>query len=168
MGFFISFSMRYHKLSEAQLHEMHEEFAVFLASQGINKKEWDRIKEKEPDRIEDFLASFSDLVWEKILSECSYLEFTTPDQAFLFKTGKNKAEVLVLKIDSNFTDLTSGAGFEKALSQLDSDQVALFHASKPYTPSRNEFIYEYLKKGAELSKGDRFNRLQSYFSNSVK
>ena len=61
--------MRYHKLSEAQLHEMHEEFAIFLASQAINKKEWDRIKEKEPDRIEDFLASFSDLVWEKILSE---------------------------------------------------------------------------------------------------
>ena len=160
--------MRYHKLSEAQLHDMHEEFAVFLATQGINKKEWDRIKEKEPSRIEDFLVSFSDLVWEKILSECSYFEFTTSDQIFLFKTEKDKAEVLVVKIDTNFADLKTRAGFEKTLRQLDSDQVELFHASKPYTPSRNEFIYEYLKKGAELSKGDRFNRLQSYFSNTSK
>ena len=36
--------MRYHKLTEKQLHEMHREFSVFLSSQGIDKDEWDNIK----------------------------------------------------------------------------------------------------------------------------
>ena len=35
MGFFIS--MRYHKLTEKQLYEMHEEFSFFHSSQGMTK-----------------------------------------------------------------------------------------------------------------------------------
>ncbi|MGD1980814.1 MAG: DUF6495 family protein, partial [Flavobacteriaceae bacterium] len=168
VGFFISLSMRYHKLSEAQFREMHKEFSIFLAAQGINKEEWDKIKEESVEKVDYLLNAFSDLVWEKIISTCAYLEFSTPDQLYLFHTQEKSATVFVVKISPQFTDLTTEAGFETLLNQLHSDKVTLYTATKPYTPSRNEFIYSYLKKGATLSKGARYSRLQSYFSNSPK
>ena len=42
--------MKYHKLSETQFYEMYEEFAVFLASQGINKEEWEQIKKTKTNK----------------------------------------------------------------------------------------------------------------------
>lgn len=161
--------MQYHKLSEAQLNEMHEEFALFLAAQGINKTDWDQIKATEPHKIEAFLRTFSDMVWDKILTNCEYLEFSTADQLFLFKTKKQLVDVRVVKINSAAKiDLTTTKGFENMLSILNTDQVDVFAASKSYSPSRNRFIYDYLKKGATLSKGERYRRLKSYFSNSPK
>ena len=51
---------------------------------------------------------------------------------------------------------------------MHSDQIDIFKSSKAYTPSRNMFIYEYLKKGAMISKGKRYEILKSYFPNSSK
>ena len=160
--------MRYHKLSDEQFREMHKEFSLFLAAQGISKKEWDAIKEESDDQVDHLLNTFSDMVWDKIIGACAYLEFSTPDQLYLFHTQEMSATVLVVKINPQFTDLTTEKGFETLLKQLHSDKVTLYSASKPYTPSRNEFIYSYLKKGATLSKGVRYIRLQSYFTNSLK
>ena len=86
MGFLFAKNMKYHKLSEAQFYEMHQEFAVFLASQGITKEEWGQIKKTNLLKVDELLETFSDLVWEKILTNCKFLEFTSPDQIFLFET----------------------------------------------------------------------------------
>ncbi len=166
MGFFIS--MRYHKLTEKQLHEMHEEFSIFLSSQGIDKVAWDRIKTDKPEEINKFITSFSEIVWEKILTDCEFIEFLTPDQIFLFNAKKNFAHLIVVKLQSKTIDLTTSKGFELMLKKINEDSVELFEASKPYIPSRNLFIYNQLKKGAILSKGKRYKRLKSYFQNSPK
>ena len=160
--------MKYHKLSKFQFHEMHQEFSVFLAAQGITKQDWDYIKLEKPEAIDHYLNNFSDMIWEKILSNCRYLDFITSDQVYLFETKENLAKVIVLKIDYNFADLTSKIGFKKVLKFLHSDQVNLFTSSKSYFPSRNKFIYNYLKKGATISKGERYRLLDSNFSNSSK
>ena len=169
MGFFIfKKTVKYHKLSEAQFNEMHKEFAVFLATQSITKKDWNIIKSDKPELLDNYLNSFSDLVWDKILSDCEYLEYSTSDQLYLFHTKKRLIDVLILKIDSNLADLNTSNGFKKVLNSLQSDQIDIFKSSKAYTPSRNVFIYNYLKKGAMISKGKRYELLKSYFLNSSK
>jgi len=90
--------MRYHKLSDEQFREMHKEFSLFLAAQGISKKEWDAIKEESDDQVDHLLNTFSDMVWDKIIGACAYLEFSTPDQLYLFHTQEMSATVLVVKI----------------------------------------------------------------------
>ena len=65
---------------------MHKEFAVFLATQSITKKDWAIIKYGKPELLDNYLNSFSDLVWDKILSDCEYLEYSSSDQLFLFHT----------------------------------------------------------------------------------
>ena len=39
--------MKYHRLTESQFIEMHQEFILFLASNSIDKKKWDEVKETE-------------------------------------------------------------------------------------------------------------------------
>ena len=114
--------MRYHKLTEKQLHEMHREFSVFLSSQGIDKNEWDNIKKNKPRDISNYINLFSDIVWEKILTDCEFMDFLTPDQIFLFETNKK------LERDYIIDKMLMIAG----LNLLDTDslklkEVYLFH-----------------------------------------
>ena len=160
--------MKFHRLSEAQFHEMHEEFSVFLASNSIDKKKWERIKDEFPQKVTFLLDKFSDLVWEKILNQCNYLEFSTPSQLFLFHTKKNSVDALVVKSVDIVQDLSTPIGFQWMLKNISSDYISLFNASKIYTPNRTDFIYSYLKKGAVLSDGQYFKHLKSYFPNSIK
>ena len=160
--------MKYHKLSEAQFNEMHREFTLFLASQNITKSEWLIIKSKKPELVNKYLNSFSDLVWEKILSNCQYLEFSTVSQIFLFHTKENSVDALIVKIDKKLADLNTAEGFKKVLTLLKSEKVDIFESSNVYTPSRNQFIYDYLIKGSVISDGKRYELLKSYFYNSAK
>jgi hypothetical protein len=104
--------MKYHRLTESQFIEMHQEFILFLASNSIDKKKWDEVKETEPHTVDLLLDGFSDLVWEKILTQCSYVEFPTKDQLFLFHTRIEEVEALVVKVTDMDCDLTTPEGFQ--------------------------------------------------------
>ena len=160
--------MKYHRLTHEQFEELHHEFAVFLASQGLDHAKWKEIKKNDSERVVSLLDLFSDVVWDKIVSECSYLEFSTPDQLFLIDTSKQKALAIVIKVNYKQIDLTTEEGFQWILNHIDSDKVNLFKGSNSYQPSKNEFVYAYLKKGAIRTDGKRFKALQTYFSNSAK
>ena len=41
--------MKYAKLTKEQFEELNEEFAVFLAAQSIDEKEWTKIKKDKPE-----------------------------------------------------------------------------------------------------------------------
>ena len=97
---------------------MHREFTLFLASQNIDKRDWLIIKSKKPELVDKYLNSFSDLVWEKILSNCQYLEFSTVSQIFLFHTKENSVDALIVKIDKKLADLNTAEGFKKVLTLL--------------------------------------------------
>tara|TARA_B100000780_G_scaffold94510_1_gene65770 strand:- start:5202 stop:5684 length:483 start_codon:yes stop_codon:yes gene_type:complete len=160
--------MKYHRLTQEQFHEMHEEFSVFLTTNGIDKVKWDHIKQNNSSSVSTFLDDFSDLVWEKIIQKCSYLDFITNDKLFLFHAGKVNVDVIVVKVNSKSCDLLTKKGFQWMLDNIKTDYVILYRDSKIYEKSRNEFIYSNLLKGALLSKGIQYEGLKSYFPNSIK
>ena len=118
--------MRYHKLTEKQLHEMHREFSVFLSSQGIDKEKWNNIKKNKPRDIGNYINLFSDIVWEKILTDCEFVDFLTPDQVFLFETNKKLAHLIVVKLKSKTLDLTTSKGFEIMLKKIRFTSLILY------------------------------------------
>ena len=160
--------MKYHKLTHEQFEELHHEFAVFLATQGLDYSNWANIKESEPKYVDDLLDLFSDLVWDKIISECKFLEHISRDQLFLFKNDDDKASAIVVKVSNKEIDFASSEGFEWILKHFDSDNVTIYMGSKSYDLSKNDFVYSYLKKGAIQTDGHRFKVLETYFSNSAK
>jgi len=50
--------MKYKRLTKEQFEELHQEFATFLATQSIDKKEWDEIKVNTPEVAEQELDVF--------------------------------------------------------------------------------------------------------------
>jgi len=166
VGFFLP--MKYHRLTADQLHELHAEFSIYLATQGIDKEMWESLKENAPEQVQLHFDQFSDTVWETLLQKCQYLDFGSQNYLYFFSTPEEQAEVLVLQVTHPKCDLTTKEGFGWALEHLHDDAVVLYHSFGDYTPSRELFLYEYLKKGAEISKGEHFKVLKSYFSNSAK
>ena len=77
--------MKYTRLTKEQFEELHPEFINFLASQSIDKAEWDSIKENKPEVAEQELDVFSDLIWEGVLTRAEFLEHFSKNHIFLFQ-----------------------------------------------------------------------------------
>ncbi len=160
--------MKYHRLTHEQFEELHEEFAIFLATQGLDHSKWEGIKINQAQQVDVLLDLFSDVVWDKVVSGCDFLEFSSADQLFLFKTAEDQASAIVIKVSTKEIDLSTSEGFEWVLSHFDSDDVTLLQGAKTYDPSKSDFVYSYLKKGAIRTDGHRYSTLETYFSNSAK
>ena len=76
--------MKYTRLTKEQFEELHQEFTTFLATQSIDKAEWDTIKKEKPEVAEQELDVFSDLIWEGVLTKAQFLEHFSKNHIFLF------------------------------------------------------------------------------------
>lgn len=155
--------MKYARLTKEQLEEMHKEFSTFLATQGIDEKEWTEIKTKKPKLAEEQIDIFSDLVWEKVLLKVNFLEHFSKQQMFLFKINEFEISLIALKVDNPGIDLTTPEGYQWLRSNLKDDQVTLYTSTKPIEEERNSDIFALIKQGANITKGE----LYSYFEKIV-
>ena len=86
--------MRYRRLTSEELSAVEVEFVKFLASQGLDATEWQKVKSDNPRQVEYLLDEFSILFWESTTSRITYLEKLSVDDRWLFKFGKSSAELL--------------------------------------------------------------------------
>lgn len=149
---------KYHRLSEEQLHFLHFEFAQFLATQGIDKKAWDAIKKENAPQMTQLLDVFSDVVLEKLFDEAEYLEFISPNNAFLFHTQKEVATVIIINNKHSEIDLTQKEAWPWLEVHWKHSKITFFKSAKKYPNNRNFFLYDYLKKGAVITNGARYRQ----------
>lgn len=149
--------MKYTQLTLEQFKELHEEFAIFLASQKIDFTTWEKIKVENPAVADEELNLFSDLVWEKVLQSTSYLEHFSKDSLNLFKCNAEDIQRIVVKINNESVDLMDKEGFNWFLDHSNDDTIEYFKGQKPYTKERNLEIFDLIQKGSVISKGDLFN-----------
>ena len=86
--------MEYKRLSTEQFEALHEEFATFLATNSIDKKEWDLLKLNEIEKAEVLLDLFSDMVWNDVLDKELFIEHLNPNHFFLFECLKYKINLI--------------------------------------------------------------------------
>ena len=151
--------MKYTRLTKEQFEELNQEFINFLATQSITAKEWKEIKKQKPAVAEEELDIFSDLVWEGVLSKVDYLENIAPQHMYLFSAGKTQLRLIGLKIKRQEIDLTTKDGFAWLRENLMSDEVELFNAEKSIETDKNIKIFELIKQGSTITKGELFKYL---------
>lgn len=156
--------MKYERLTQEQLKEMHKEFINFLASQSITQDEWEDIKRNKPQVAEDELDVFSDLVWEGVLNNVNYLEHFSPQQLFLFEFTDQFINLIGIKIDNNAVDINTKQGFQWLRDNLLNDDVQIYTSAKPLSDDRNKDIFALIKQGAHITKG----QLYKYFNTMVE
>lgn len=153
--------MKYARLTKEQFDELHAEFASFLATQAIDRKEWEELKVNKPDVAEQELDVFSDLIWEGVLSRAEYLEHFSKNHIFLFHCFDTYIQSIVLKSLSPETDFLTKEGLQWLSDNMFTDNIEMKIGKKVFTEERNSSIFELIKQGAFLSDGQLFNQINT-------
>ena len=154
--------MKYRQLTKEQFEGLHEDFARFLASQSIDVKEWNQIKQEKPNVAEEEMNVFSDVVWDDVLTKTQYIENFSETSVNLFKCEDEEIHRIAIKINWDI-NLLEQKGFEWLMQNPMDNSVDIFKGSKPYTSERNLEIFDLMEKGSSISKGEIFE----YFSQLV-
>jgi len=151
--------MKYEKLTREQFEELHEEFAVFLAAQSIDEKEWTQIKEENPELAEKELEVFSDFVWEKVLTKASYLDHFSPGSLNLFKCEEDAIHRIVVKVNKEGMDLLKQEDFNWFLDNSGDPRIEYLKGQKAYAKERNEEIFDLILQGGVVSDGELYEAI---------
>lgn len=153
--------MKYKRLTKEQFEALHQEFANFLASQSIDKKEWDEIKTNKPEVAEQELDVFSDLIWEGVLTNAQFLEHFSKNHIFLFHCQKDFIQSMVLKSLVAEVDFLTKEGLQWLSDNLFTDTVEIHVGKKDYDKERNEAIFDLITQGTILSDGQLYLQISN-------
>ena len=156
--------MKYAKLTKEQFEELNEEFAVFLAAQSIDVKEWNRIKEEKPDLAEKELEVFSDFVWDKVLDKTNYLEHFSESSLNLFKCNQSDIERIVVKVNKEGINLLNSSDFEWLLDNSKDPRIEYLKGKKNYAQDKNQEIFDLIQKGGVVADGKLFEAIKQMIS----
>ncbi len=148
--------MKYKRLTKEQFEALHQEFITFLATQSIDKAEWDKIKAEKPEVAEQELDVFSDLIWEGVLTNANYLEHFSKNHIFLFHCQEKLMQSIVLKALDGEVDFMSKEGLVWLSDNLFTDVVEMHLGKKEYNDERNKSIFDLISEGAILSDGQLY------------
>jgi hypothetical protein len=144
--------MKYRRLTIAELEELREEFVLFLASNSIDASAWQEIKELQPDRMNELLDLFSDMVIDKALRNISSLKIVAQNELYLFLFEQTDAKVIRFSIsEASGLDLRDDQTLAKlAIGEIELSNLSpeLYKGNKVLKGNREEEMYELLCKGA--------------------
>lgn len=153
--------MKYTRLTKEQFEELHQEFINFLATQAIDKAEWDKIKAEKPEVAEQELDVFSDLVWEGVLGRAEYLEHFSRNHIFLFQCYDTYVQSIVLKSLIPDVNFMTKEGLQWLIENMFTETIEIKTGKKVFTEERNSSIFQLIQQGAILSDGQLFKQIIS-------
>jgi hypothetical protein len=148
--------MKYKRLTKEQFETLHSEFANFLATQSIDKAEWDNIKAEKPEVAEQELDVFSDLVWEGVLKNTNYLEHFSKNHIFLFHCQEIQLRSIIIKSLVPEVNFLNKDGLKWLSDNLFTETVDMHVGKKEYSLNRNDDLFKLITEGAILSDGQLY------------
>mgnify|MGYP003615700462 FL=1 len=153
--------MKYTRLTKEQFEELHQEFTTFLATQSIDKAEWDTIKKEKPEVAEQELDVFSDLIWEGVLTKAQFLEHFSKNHIFLFQCFDTEVKSIVLKSLVSEVDFLTKEGLQWLSDNMFTETIEMKVGKKVFTEERNYSLFQLIQQGAFLSDGQLFNQINT-------
>ena len=152
--------MRFRRLTTEEFEKMTEEFTVFLASQGIDKDEWDQIKNEESEKAEGILDIFSDVIFEKALKSCRYLERISETEMHTYLFNADNAHMVSVRMTpgtgGNFLD---GHMSDTFMDLLKHQKIEIWQGTKDFGENREDEMFEIIRGGAVMSRGELYRTL---------
>ena len=153
--------MKYTRLTKEQFEELHPEFINFLATQAIDKAEWDKLKTEKPEVAEQELDVFSDLIWEGVLTRAEFLEHFSKNHVFLFQCFDTYIESIVLKSMVHEVDFLTKEGLQWLSDNMFTETIEMKVGRKEFTEDRNTSIFELIQQGSFLSDGQLYKQIKT-------
>jgi len=153
--------MKYARLTKEQLEELHPEFITFLATQSIDKKEWDDIKANNPQIAEQEIDVFSDMIWDKAITNISFIDHFSRNYIFLFRCIEDTIYSYVINTDNKEVDFLSSDGIQWLGENMFSKEVEIQRGKKDIAEDRNGALFAIIKQGGIISKGELYLKLET-------
>lgn len=147
--------MKYRRLSASELQDLETEFVQFLVANTVTSDDWVKLKEEEPEKAEQLIDLFSDIVFEKVIAGIEYLEVKSPKDLKTFHCQEDKIILLGLRVNGESQlDFTKSPDPQQMMQmlQLSGAKLQLYSAEKAYQPNRNEELFRMMQAGALISK----------------
>jgi hypothetical protein len=142
--------LQYERLSTIDLQGLEKQFIDYLVLRGVTSSDWESIKSSDIVKAHQHIDAFSDIVYEKVLTNVKALMRTEGDHLFLFVPQKEYIELNIFKYNA----------FSAYTNDIDTHNMVFVSASnKPLSHSRNKDLFLLLKAGCSICKNDVLDHL---------
>jgi len=141
---------------------MHEEFGVFLATQGIDKERWDALKSDEIEKADEVMDIFSDVVFEKALEKCQYVERIHATEIMTVRFDDAEAYMILVKVNDPTVDLLSQDWKDILPGLQATNKLEFFRGKKAYKTLREMEMFELMKQGAYMADETLYKALDQW------
>ncbi len=155
--------MKYRRLTNEELKQLEPDFVRFLASQSIPATDWEAMKARGDARVGELLDDFSDLIFERVLSNVKYLEKRTKHEWHVYKVMDEFLKLNGLRLSGNEEiDFRRSKDLDlKSLYLEYGGNLTLFTAEKKFRKEKSLEVFDLLEAGCLIQKsGDLFELLE--------
>ena len=153
--------MKYRRLTKEELQQLQQEFVRYLASQSIPASEWVSMKARGDQKVDHFIEHFSDMIFERVLSNVNYLEKKTKNEWHFYKVSDESIKLNGLRLSGN-KEIDFRKSEELDLKRLYLEyggDLALFSAEKGFQKEKNQEIFALLEAGCLIQKNGELYEL---------
>ena len=152
---------KYKRLTTDELQILEKEFINFLASAQITGADWEKMKKTAPEKSEELIVVFSDMVYDNVLSKIKFLEYREPKTLNIFNCQDDKIILIGLRVNEHSpVDLTASDVFDQ-WTKNKSSAVTIIKTEKNYVKERGVEVFELLQNGCLITDDKLFNLLKN-------
>lgn len=146
-------------LTQEQLKQFPKEFSLFLASLGIDRPQWEKIKVDDSSRLEEIIEAFSAVVWTEILNQAQHLELFMADALALYFCDQDEIHLIFVRAPE--LDWESPKILDEIVQAIEKPATDIRVGKKNYGDSRTQELYSLLQKGAVVTDGNLYRALKT-------
>lgn len=156
---------KFRRLRRDELEEVKDQFVKFLSVNGIDASSWQQIKVDEPQRADQLILQFSQIVFEGVIKRIEYLIQRRPRDLRTYKLLEDKIEMrgILLEGETSLDLSNTDVAPQDMLMTLHNDgaKVKLFGGEREYNAKigRDQDIFLLMESGALIDDGELFGIL---------
>lgn len=141
--------MKYRMLTHEELIPLEDDLKHFLIVNGVEGDTWAKLNRENPQKAEELVALFSDVVLQKVYEKIKFLEHRSEKSCLVFKFAENEIELISIS-NKGLGDLSTPEGIHDCFVNR-SKELSVFKTTKKYSDVREMEIHRMLEQGCVLS-----------------
>ena len=150
---------KYRRLSLSELQSLEKEFINFLVVQGITADDWVNISSSEPQKSEQIIDNFSDMVFDNVFQSTLFIVLREKQTLRVFHAQQDclvERGLYVNAEDADFTDVL----WCSALLENPPANLQKYHRSTPYV-NRKKDLFLLTESGGLISDSKLYALLEA-------
>ncbi len=157
---------KYRRLSQVELEDMEQAFVRFLATHSITADDWQAMKKRDLEKVEDLIIRFSDHILEDLLTKIHLVVKRSSHRIELYKVGQEKVVMYALQAPPDLTVDWTTDDIDLSILSSQRSPSQIIRAEKSIGQSPQHETFTLLQQGAMVSKNEKLYKTLEKMSQS--